>query len=86
MKTVTRLLTVVLSLQILTLAGQWLGGPRISPASAQIANPGADRQLMIDEMKVTNSKLDKLISILEGGKLQVVVQHSDDPDEAGKSR
>ena len=74
-----KLLVLVLGLQILTLAGQWLGSPRIvSPAQAQIANPGADRAEMIDQVKATNAKLDKLIDILQSGKLQVVVTPTDD--------
>ena len=80
MKSEKNLLIVVLILQLVVIAGQWLEGPRILPsAQAQVANPGADRQAMLDEQKSTNSKLDRLISILEGGNLQVKVVQ---PDEA----
>jgi hypothetical protein len=69
----TRLLVVVVALQTMILAGQWLGGPSyVSPAQAQIPDAGAQRQQMVDELKTTNAKLDKLISILESGKLQVI--------------
>ena len=78
-----RLLVFVLILQIATLAGQWLGSPRmVSPAQAQIANPGADRQDMIDQLKSVNNKLDKLIDILQSGKLQVTATSTDDGKDA----
>jgi hypothetical protein len=76
-----RLLGVVIALQALTLAGQWLGhsGPTMLPvAQAQLANPAAERQAMLDEQKVTNSKLDRLIGIFESGQLQVKVTNPDD--------
>jgi hypothetical protein len=73
-----RLLVFVLILQIATLAGQWLGSPGIvAPANAQIANPGADRQEMIDQMKSVNNKLDKLIEILSSGNLKVTTTSSE---------
>lgn len=73
-----RLLVFVLILQIATLAGQWLGSPKlVSPAQAQIANPGADRLEMIDQMKAVNNKLDKLIEILSSGNLKVTTTSSD---------
>lgn len=66
-----RLLGVVLVLQGLILLGQWTGGPRIATAEAQLPDPGAQRIAMTDELKKTNDKLDKLISLLESGKVQV---------------
>jgi hypothetical protein len=78
---VARLLGVVVALQALTLAGQWLGndGPRMLPAAdAQLANPGADRQALIDGIKDTNAKLDRIAGILESGQLQVRVVNSDE--------
>lgn len=85
MKTI-KLLTVVIGLQVLTLAGQWLGGPSIPAANAQMANPGADRAEMIDQIKSTNAKLDRLIQILESGKLQVITHSSDDGKDANATR
>ena len=87
----TRLLTVVVALQALTLMGQWLGneGPRILPAAqAQLANPGADRQALIDELKTTNSKLDQLVGILQSGNLQVRVVNPDEQKskDTGRSK
>jgi hypothetical protein len=74
-----RMLVIVVALQLLIVAGQWLEGPRMLPtAQAEPFNAGADRQAMLDELKSTNSKLDSVISILNGGNLQVKVVQSDD--------
>ena len=86
MKT-NRMLAVVIALQVVILAGQWLQGPTMLPAArADLPNPQADRQEMIDEQKATNSKLDQIVSILQGGNLQVKVVQSDDQKDAGHNR
>ena len=78
MKT-NRLLVIVIALQGLILAGQWLEGPRMLPAAqAEPFNAGADRQAMIDALKPVDSKLDQLVSILNSGNLQVKVVNSDE--------
>jgi hypothetical protein len=58
----------------------WLGAP-ISTAQAQVPDAGAQRLEMIDQLKASNDKLDKMISILESGKLQVQLTK---PDETEK--
>ena len=75
----SKLVAAVLVLQGLILVGQWTGGRNyLTTASAQVPDP-ANRQLqMIDELKATNGKLDRIIADLEGGSLQVKVQKSDD--------
>ena len=79
-----KLLTVVLVLQGVILAGQWLGAPAlVSPAQAQIPDAGGQRNEMIKEIRTLNDKMDKLISILESGKLEVKVVGADD-NKAGK--
>ena len=86
MKT-NRLLIVILVLQALTLAGQWLEGPRMLPAAqAQAVNSAADRQAIIDELKGVNSKLDRLVGVLEGGNVQVRVVQTDDHKSTTKAR
>ena len=78
-----RLLAVVVVLQGLLLAGQWLGNPAlVSTAQAQ-PDPNRDRWLMIDELKAMNTKMDRLIGILEGGNLQV---RAASPDEKGNGQ
>ena len=68
----TNLLIVVAGLQILTVAGQWLGQPSVvSTASAQVPDAGGQRIQIIDELKAVNVKLDKLTGLLESGKVQV---------------
>jgi len=85
MKT-NRLLVAILVLQAFTLAGQWLGdGPRILPsAQAQAFNSAADRQDMIEQLKSVNSKLDRLVGVLESGNLQVKVVDADQKKDGKK--
>ena len=86
MKT-NRMLGVVITLQVVILAGQWLQGPTMLPAArADLPNAQADRQAMLDEQKATNAKLDQIVSILQAGNLQVKVVQSDDQKDAGHSR
>jgi hypothetical protein len=86
MKT-NRLLTVVIALQVVMLAGQWLQGPTmLATAKADLPNPAADRQETIDLQKETNSKLDQIVTVLQGGNLQVKVVQSDDQKDAGHNR
>ena len=73
-----RLLVLVIVMQALMLAGQWLNSGMLSTASAQVPNGGAQRQETIDELKAMNSKLDRIAAFLESGKLEV---HTVAPDE-----
>jgi hypothetical protein len=78
MKT-NQLLVIVIALQVVMLAGQWLEGPRMLPAAqAEPFNAGADRQVMVDALKSIDSKLDSMVTILNSGNLQVKVQQSDE--------
>ncbi|HVT88410.1 MAG TPA: hypothetical protein VHD56_06125 [Tepidisphaeraceae bacterium] len=78
MKT-SRLLGVVVVLQLMLLAGQWLGSPiLVAPAQAQAVDAARDRMQTLEELRNANTKLDKIIDLLGNGGLQVrVVQ----PDE-----
>jgi hypothetical protein len=83
MKT-TQLLTVVVILQALILAGQWLGSPSlVTPARAQIPDPGAQQQQVIKELQSVNAKMERMIGILESGKLEVRVAGADE-NKAGR--
>ncbi len=85
MKT-NKLLAGVLVLQGVILIGQWTGTGYLTSAQAQIPDP-ANRQLqMVDELKELNTKMDKLVGILEGGDLQVKVAKSDDEKGGAPSR
>jgi hypothetical protein len=75
-----RLLTAVVVLQMLILLTQWLGTP-VSPAQAQIPDQGAQLNEIITQIQGSNVRLDKLIGILESGKLQVVSVKSDDTQQ-----
>ena len=75
----TRVWGVLILLQLMILAGQWLGNPSVvTPAQAQPLDPGRDRLQMIDELKSINAKLDNLNALLQGGNLQVRVANPDE--------
>lgn len=74
----TRLLTVVVALQGMTLLGQWTGGVNLPNAQAQVSDPGAQRNAQLDELKSINAKMDKMIGILNSGNLQVRVVNTDE--------
>jgi hypothetical protein len=79
-----KMLTVVIVLQALILVGQWLGAPAmVTPAQAQIPDAGGQRLEIISLLKGTNDKLDRLIGILDSGKLEVKVVGADE-NKAGK--
>jgi len=84
----TKLLGVVIVLQLLILAGQWLGSPSyLTSAQAQLAtDPGRDRLQLIDEMRAVNAKLDKMVEILGSGNLQVKVSPADEPKGKAPAR
>ncbi len=73
-----RTLAVIVVLQTLTLLSQWLGVPSIKPTQAQVPDGGAQRQATIDELRSVNTKLDKLITVLTDGNLQVRVLPPDE--------
>ncbi|HWB53096.1 MAG TPA: hypothetical protein VG722_02855 [Tepidisphaeraceae bacterium] len=68
---IPRWIVLMLALQTLILLGQWVGQPALSTAQAQIPDTGAQRQEIIDQLKITNSKLDDLITLLQSGNIRV---------------
>ena len=81
MKT-SKWLAVIVVLQGMILLGQWTGGRSMLPAALatnELPDPASRQMQMIDELKSTNDKLDKIIALLEGGNLQV---HAVQPDDA----
>jgi len=87
-KTTAKLLTAVVLMQGLILAGQWTGGPSAQGARAQsapsVSDPAAYRQQTLDELKAMNTKLEKVVNLLESGKLQVSVEGAKKADGARK--
>ena len=73
-----KLLAAIIVMQGLTLLGQWVNPTYTAPAQAQIPDAGAQRAQVIDELRGINAKLDKLIDLLDGGKVQVHVSPADD--------
>jgi hypothetical protein len=85
MKT-NKLLAVVVVLQGLILIGQWTGGVSLPAAQAQVPDP-ANRQLqMIEELRGVNSRLDQVVSILQGGDLQVKVKQTEEEKKKAEPR
>ncbi|GIW76222.1 MAG: hypothetical protein KatS3mg104_1285 [Phycisphaerae bacterium] len=71
-----RLLGCMVVLQVLILGSLW-SGHTLPRAEAQIPDPGAQRERQLDELRALNSKMDKLLDLLESGKLQVNVTMSE---------
>ena len=79
LNTPSKWIALVVTLQIVTVLGQWVGTPRATPAMAQgIPDAGLQRIQIIEQLKGTNDRLDKLIALLSGGKLQVTVAKPDE--------
>ena len=80
--TTNRLLAAVLTLQVLTLTGQWAG--HSNDARADLPPNPAERQLaQTEELKSLNSKMEKLISVLESGRVEVKISNLGDINKAG---
>jgi hypothetical protein len=75
-----KLLTAVVVLQALTLAGQWFNPTYTSTATAQVPDGGAQRLQQLEQLKDISAKLDRISATLEGGKMTVRVAR----DEQGK--
>ena len=71
-------LAVIVVLQVVTLIGQWVAAPAAAPAMAQLPDAGAQRNEVINQLKGTNERLDRLVSILGSGNLQVKVAKTDE--------
>ncbi|HZL36811.1 MAG TPA: hypothetical protein VFC78_15940 [Tepidisphaeraceae bacterium] len=73
-----KLLGIMIVMQGLILAGQW-AGPVGSPsvAHAEPFNPSERQLAILDEAKQTNSKLDKLMALLQSGEVTVKVAKED---------
>jgi len=72
-----KLLTAVVVLQALTLAGQWFNPTYTSSAQAQVPDAGAQRLQQIEQLKDISAKLDRIAATLDGGKMQVRVARDD---------
>jgi hypothetical protein len=66
-----RFLVIIVVLQGLLLLSQLAGPGTTTPAWAQIPDAGAQRNAVIEELKTLNGKMDKLMEVLESGKIQV---------------
>ncbi|HEX8521795.1 MAG TPA: hypothetical protein VF669_06020 [Tepidisphaeraceae bacterium] len=76
----SKYLAAILVLQGLILVGQWTGNRSVLPAAnaGDVPNPAQRQMELLEEMKTTNTKLDRIIGLMEGGELQVKVVQSDE--------
>ena len=65
-----RVLYAVVAIQFAVMGGMWLSTSQ-QQAVAQIPDQGAQLQTLIDENKAINTKMDRLLQLLESGKMQV---------------
>jgi hypothetical protein len=74
--TTRKLLTGVIVLQGLMIAGQWTRQSEAQARSGEtnLPDPGARQLQMIDELKGLNAKVDKLTAMLAGGEVTVNVK------------
>ena len=72
-----RWLAVIVVLQGLILLSHF-GSTMPTPAYAQIPDAGAQRNQIIDELRTLNGKMDKLMAMLESGKVQAQVKTPDE--------
>ena len=77
----SKLLTVVVVLQGLTLLGQWTGQAsftREARAELNLPDPGARQLAMLEELRSLNAKMDKMVGVLQSGDLQVKVAKAEE--------
>jgi hypothetical protein len=81
-------LAAILVMQGMILIGQWTGNRSTLPTAmaGDVPNPAARQMELLDEMKSTNTKLDKIISLMEGGDLQVKVIQPDESKAAPRRK
>ncbi len=74
------LLVVLLGAQILT---QWTTGPALAPAATAqgIPDTGAQNAQIIDQLKLTNKKLEQITELLVSGKVKVTVANMAQPEQ-----
>ena len=78
-----RLLAAILFTQAILVLGMWTGHGPVTPAYGQVADPGAQRIQIVDQLKELNGKMDKLMDLMQSGNVQVKVVASDEKKAAG---
>ena len=75
-------LGLAVAIQALVLLGLWGAGPSTRTARADgIPDAGAQRDQIIEQLKSIDGKLDKLITLLSSGDVQVKVRATDDANK-----
>ena len=76
----------IVVLQALILIGQWTGGRGALPQAyaGDVPDPAGRQMQLIQELKEVNSKLDKIIGLMESGDLQVKAVQPDESKGAAR--
>jgi hypothetical protein len=79
-KPLTRACWLVAAVGLLLATAAWerLAPLTVRPAQAQQANPADDRQSMLAELRGINEKMDRLISLLDSGKVKMIVANAEE--------
>jgi soluble cytochrome b562 len=72
-----RWIVAVVVVQSILLLAAWSGKSVPATAEAQVPNPAEQRNRQLDELQKLNGQVDKLVKLLESGKLQVVAKSPD---------
>jgi hypothetical protein len=74
-----KILGTIICVQGLVLLGQMTGGtPRSAHADLQVPNPSERQIETIEELKGVNARLDKVLTLMQSGELQVKMSKPDD--------
>jgi len=74
---INKAMSIVMVVQAMVIIGLWYG-PSAQPARAEIPDTGAQQAQVIQLLTDNNAKLDKIIELMQSGKLQFQVAKPDD--------
>ena len=77
----SRILGVIVAMQAIVLLGQWFGPVSYvttARAESQISNPAERQVAMVEELRALNAKMERLLSLLQNGEVQIKVAKPDD--------
>lgn len=80
LNTILTVLAFMLAMQLWT---SWNSGPEwAAPAHAQgIPDGGAQRQMIVDQLKLLNKRTDEIKSVLTSGKMRVLIAEAPEVEE-----
>jgi len=75
---ILRLLVVIAVLQLVTLVSIWDRGGYQTTARADLPNSNPDQAETVNQLKDLNKKMDRLLTLLESGNLEVKAPTADE--------